>query len=807
MKIHAAFIFLLTAFCGFWMSTEAGATDILLKDGRHLLGREGMLPKFGDLPQYASPESQIVPLNIVFLDDNLRRTYVPRKQVADVFSNSELEVIPEKFILRQKILESGPAIQGMGLLLKEEPFDEFGRRTIQMATMQGPRDIIQCITEITPFWTKIECTNFIWDMRIATTNIPVEQLLPILRKQAIRLCKGSELEAAQKIARFFIQAERYELAAYELNRVIQQADGEDAESVKKKLAPTLAIVRQLSAKRALNELKFRQSKGQYTLVQEMLAQFPAKGVAGETLIQVDDMKKEFTAMDERIEKLIAGIQKCWKELQDEQTRETLKPVLVEILESVNYATLPRMEAFESMMDVDGVDVQQRTALAVTCWLMGSKNAVDRLVTAVSAVRVRELIQNYMEAESDLAREEAFRRFRQEEAGSVKIVSAILSHMKPPVRVRKDEWQGKDGFFRLQTPSTVDEQPIQYWVQLPLEYDPLRLYPAILCLHGETDDPLKEMEWWTGSFNPKGFRYGQAGRNGYIVISVDWMNKDQREYEYSAREHAAVLNVLHHVTQRFSIDTDRVFLSGHFEGGDAAWDIGCAHPDLWAGLIPISAHADKYCNLYWSNARRLPIYFICGSLDNQILSRNSNVLSRYSLHGYDLTVAEFLGRGHEPFSDELLRLFDWMERKKRNFYPEKFEVRTMRPWDDFFWWVDVETLPPNSIVLPAQFPVRGAIPAKISAELIPSVNTLKVNVPTGKVTFWVGPSMLDFEQPINFLVNGKKVRVPRDTKPDLRILLEDVRTRGDRQNPFWQKLETETGKFETSRKRKNNSSGN
>ena len=301
-----------------------------------------------------------------------------------------------------------------------------------------------------------------------------------------------------------------------------------------------------------------------------------------------------------------------------------------------------------------------------------------------------------------------------------------------------------------------------------------------------------MDWWTGTFNPKGFRYGQAGRNGYIVVSVEWMAKDQRAYEFSAREHAAVLNVLHHVTQRFSIDTDRVFLSGHFEGGDAAWDIGCAHPDLWAGVIPISCHCDKYCKYYWPNAKRLPFYFICGALDGQILSENSGVLSRYMQNGYDLTVVEFLGRGHENFSDEILTLFDWMERKKRDFYPESFQVSTMRPWDSFFWWVDVEKLPEKSLVLPAEFPKKNVMAAKISAELLQTVNTLKVDVPTGNVTVWVGPKMLDFDRPINFMVNGKKIRL-KDWKPDLETLLEDVRTRGDRQNPFWLRVVTETGR--------------
>lgn len=776
----------------------AWGVDILLKDGRHLLGAEGMLPKFGDMPQYASEESQIVPMNIVFLDDNLRRTYVPRRQVADVFPNSELEIVPEKFVLRQRILESGPAIQGMGLLLKETPFDEHGRRTIQMSTAQGAKDIIQCITQITPFWTKIECTNFIWDMRVATTNIPTDQLLPILRKQAIRLCKGSEIEAAQKIARFFIQAERYEIAAYELNRVIQQAEGGEAEEIRKKLAPTLILVRQLSAKRALKELEFRQSRGQFSLVLDMLDKFPTQGVAGETLVQVRDLKKEYEAMDARIDALIEQIQTCWGELDDEPTREVLKPVLIEIMESVNYSTLPRMEAFETVMDVQGTDPNEKLALAVTCWLMGSKNAETNLITAVSAVRVRQLVQDYMEAQDDLTRREIVRKFRQEEAGSVKIVSAILSHMKPPVRVGKKEWLGKDGFFQLETQSTVDDRPIRYWVQLPLEYDPHRLYPAVVCLHGMNATPQQELDWWAGTFNPKGFRHGQAGRNGYIIISVDWMSQDQRQYEFSAREHAAVMNVLHHVTQRFSIDTDRIFISGHYEGGDAAWDIAGAHPDLWAGVIPISCHCDKYCIHYWKNLKTVPVYFVCGALDpgatgGLILRDNAMVLSRYMQSGYDVTVTEYLGRGHEAFSDEIIRIFDWMDRKKRNFYPRELEVSTMRPWDNFFWWIHVDQLPPKCVVLPSEFPKKGATSAKISAELLPTVNTLKIKVPTGKVTLWVGPKMLDFDRPISFLVNGEKVRGVTDTKPDLELMLQDLLERGDRQNPFWFKLETDTGK--------------
>ena len=104
----------------------------------------------------------------------------------------------------------------------------------------------------------------------------------------------------------------------------------------------------------------------------------------------------------------------------------------------------------------------------------------------------------------------------------------------------------------------------------------RRYPAIVTLHGATKTPEQQIDWWAG----------QASRYGYIIIAPQWAAEHQTQYQCSLREHTVVLDCLRAAFQRFSIDTDRVFLSGYSMGGDAAWDIGLAHPDLWAGVIPI-----------------------------------------------------------------------------------------------------------------------------------------------------------------------------------------------------------------------------
>ena len=75
---------------------------------------------------------------------------------------------------------------------------------------------------------------------------------------------------------------------------------------------------------------------------------------------------------------------------------------------------------------------------------------------------------------------------------------------------------------------------------------------------------------------------------------------------------------------------------------------------------------------------LPFYFVGGELDGGKMADNARDLDRYLQRGYNVTVVEYLGRGHEHFYDEILRLFDWMGRLQRDFFPREFTASTMRP---------------------------------------------------------------------------------------------------------------------------------
>jgi hypothetical protein len=201
-------------------------------------------------------------------------------------------------------------------------------------------------------------------------------------------------------------------------------------------------------------------------------------------------------------------------------------------------------------------------------------------------------------------------------------------------------------------------------------------------------------------------------------------------------------------------------------------------------------AGRFVERYSKNAPYVAWYVVGGELDGDKLARNSQELDRYMKPNTDATVVEYLGRGFEPFGDEIQRAFDWMSRRQRTM-PKEIEYVSMRPWDSFFWWLEVEGMPSKSMVAPSSWPPpRNARPFQFGGKVLAN-NRLSVTARVEKATVWLSPELVDFNQQMIVEVNNRTI-TPRDrtVKPDLAVLLEDARTRADRQHPFWAKLETD-----------------
>jgi hypothetical protein len=121
---------------------------------------------------------------------------------------------------------------------------------------------------------------------------------------------------------------------------------------------------------------------------------------------------------------------------------------------------------------------------------------------------------------------------------------------------------------------------------------------------------------------------------------------------------------------------------------------------------------------------------------------------------------------------------------RNFFPKEIDVTTMRPWDSFFWWVDLEGIPENLTILPAEWPKSGVRAGTFKAR-VTTTNRLIVDAKARRVTAWVSPELVNFAEKVTVKINDRN---PEAVTPSTAVLLEDVRSRGDRQHPFWAKVE-------------------
>ncbi len=398
------------------------------------------------------------------------------------------------------------------------------------------------------------------------------------------------------------------------------------------------------------------------------------------------------------------------------------------------------------------------ALAVSGWLLGPAAATTKLTMALSAIRMRELTRRYLNEPIKLNRIHLLHELPSEEAAEPAMLAALLAHMKPSYNLPATVSEETPGYYEMEVPIFTGESPARYFVQLPRDYNPYRRYPMVVTLHGAGNTAEQQVNWWAGDWARRD-RTGQAARAGYIVLAPEWSGEHQEKYGYSDREHGLVLGCYRDACRRFAVDTDRVFLSGHSMGGDAAWDIGLAHPDLWAGVIPIVAESGRFCPFYQKNAKNLPFYFVCGELDGNRMSKNANDLDHYLRGGYNTTVVEYLGRGHEHFYDEMLRLIDWMGRFHRDFFPREFDCMTMREGDNFFWWVELGGMPPHTMANPADWPPpRGTRPAPVTAK-ITAGNNLSIQTKTAKLTVWLAPGMFDFKRPIAIVWNGHQNEQP------------------------------------------------
>ncbi|MCL2304954.1 MAG: hypothetical protein FWC43_06380 [Planctomycetaceae bacterium] len=771
----------------------AHAARILMRDGRLLLGEFNKVAKIDAI---VGPPGEVAQTkSIMLIDDGLRRIFVSQKNVVDV-SPDDIALTIFRFQQRFAGSEGTQKYESLGDVRPVGPFAEFdpyGRRVVALMGPNGPEYEIQSITEINSRYVRARGLNRIWDARYSTHAIPQSVLSPILRQNI----DPNVFEDRLKIFNFYLLAEYYEAAQGELESI--QTDFAADPKIKDNSIIIQAIrrVQQLSADRLEKELQMRSDAGQHQQVVRLLKTFPSEYTSALTLQRIGRLREHYESLERKRDDLFDRLSELAEKITDEKHKQVVAELLKEIRAELNLNTMERFEAFWFNEQDPSLSDEERLSIVLSAWLIGKETEVRRMVVAVSLAETRDLVREYLRQKEFDSATAIYDAIRKQEAGTPELIAALLKRMKPPMET---DWERladpeQPGYFNLERPGIAETpyETVRYTIQLPPEYDPNRSYPVIVALHNSSG-PDGMIRWWCGLWKD-GYRFGQATRHGYIVIAPHWALPGQKSYDSSPLAHAAVLYSLSDAVSRFNIDTDRVFLTGHGMGGSAAWDIAAAHPDIWAGLILFGAAASPPVRVYDDNLQHVPLYFVCGELESasgrNLTIHNGPTLNYYLKKGFNATVVQYLGRGPEMYGEEVQEIFRWMKNLKRTF-PTLFTVKSTRAQSKFyyFWGIEYPELP-NELNWPQDNKGNRDV-LETNYEYVEKSNKVKIKTKSRFSGFnpeiFLTPDMVQFNQRITVEFNGKAIQ-PRSgfVEPDLRLILEDARTRKDRQHPFWVRL--------------------
>jgi len=267
----------------------------------------------------------------------------------------------------------------------------------------------------------------------------------------------------------------------------------------------------------------------------------------------------------------------------------------------------------------------------------------------------------------------------------------------------------DGFVRLAYRDEVDGSPQYCRAYLPLNYDPAKKWPLVIQMHGYNPANPVYVRWW-------------AADSRYAGIDTEFSNHQEVIYmEPHGRGNASYLgmgdsDVVHAIAEAkrlFSVDEDRVYLTGDSMGGWGTWEIANRHPDLFAAIAPVFGGSDYHSRMSeeelaklspldrffnekestWAMADGLlnmPIFVHHGDADQSVNVEYSRwavrLLQRW---GYDVRYQEFPGRSHEALESQNGNMsIEWFLEHRRNPNPRHVRIRSAELRNATAYWAHV-----------------------------------------------------------------------------------------------------------------------
>jgi predicted esterase len=233
-----------------------------------------------------------------------------------------------------------------------------------------------------------------------------------------------------------------------------------------------------------------------------------------------------------------------------------------------------------------------------------------------------------------------------------------------------------------------------WVHVPPEYDPAKTYQFFMYYKCGGGIHLKDGRA-AGGYRPTPDVANHTD-SFHAWSSLSTQVKGRMGAHIELQEATAAL------CQDFSIDPDRIFLSGWSDGGFTAIWLASRYPHLVAGIAP-SCGNWQYSNIENIGLLGVPTLAVDGWSDGGYNNLQfCRWLTLQSLGADARGIWGQHGHSYQPYEDveEFSYIMDWAKGRKRDLYPRKVRYATWNlNWNRAFWFSIERVVSP---VLAAQF---------------------------------------------------------------------------------------------------------
>lgn len=232
---------------------------------------------------------------------------------------------------------------------------------------------------------------------------------------------------------------------------------------------------------------------------------------------------------------------------------------------------------------------------------------------------------------------------------VLLSTGFLSGWSMAAEQKADAGGQSEQMFRKEITKTVS---LRYLLYLPKGYGENKdqKWPVMLFLHG-AGERGNNLELVKKHGPPK--LIAQGKEFPFIVVSPQCPAGS-----WWTEELDAILALLDEVQSKYTVDANRVYMTGLSMGGFGTWALGCRHPERFAAIAPICGGGE------WFLAERLkavPVWAFHGAKDPVVPMRESTeMVDALKKAGGDVQLTVYPEAQHDSWTEAYNnpKLYEW-----------------------------------------------------------------------------------------------------------------------------------------------------